>query len=122
MILWEGAKLVGTLIVSTIFVSVICLLAYRANIRFHSESRLPMQWGFTGAVNWSAPRRLALAFMPILSAALLGFLTFLSMNFAPRAGQEGLIFPVLIVMGTTLVAVQLFHFWLIERTIRRDTD
>lgn len=112
----------GTLIISTIFVSVICILAYRANIRFRSEARLPMQWGFTGAVNWSAPRRLALAFMPILSAGILGFFTFMSMNVAPRAGQENLVFPVLILMGTTLVAIQLFHFWLINRTIRRNVN
>ncbi|PSO09712.1 MULTISPECIES: hypothetical protein [unclassified Sphingobium] len=112
----------GVLIVSTIFVLVICLLAYRADARFQNEARLPMQWGFTGQVNWSAPRRLALAFMPVLAFALLGFFAFMSINVPPRAGQEGLVFPILVVMGGSLVGAQLFHFWLIERTIRRNVD
>lgn len=111
----------GILIVSAVFVLVICVLAYRADNRFQNEPRLPMQWSFTGEVNWSAPRRLALAFMPMLAVALLGFFTFMSMNVSPRAGQESLVFPVLVVMGATLVAAQLLHFWLIERTIRRNS-
>ncbi|QJU58455.1 hypothetical protein HL653_12365 [Sphingomonas sp. AP4-R1] len=112
----------GTLIVSVIFILTICALACRANVRFHSEARLPMQWGLTGQVNWSAPRGVALAFMPILAAALLGFFTYMSINIAPRAGQEGLVLPVLIIMGATLVVAQLLHFWLIERTLRRNAD
>ena len=108
------------LIVSAVFVLVICVLAYRADMQFQNEAHLPMQWGFTGEVNWSAPRRLALAFMPMLAVALLGFFTFMSMEVPPRAGQEGLVFPVLVVMGAALVAAQLLHFWLVERTIRRN--
>jgi hypothetical protein len=100
------------------FLLVICILAYRANRHFHSESRLPMQWSLTGKVNWSAPRHLALAFMPVLAVALLGFVTVMSMNVPPRAGQEHLVLPVSVAMGATLVAAQLFHFWLIERTLR----
>ena len=53
--------------VSVISVLVICALAHRADASFHSEDRLPMQWGVTGEVTWSAPRRVALAFMPALS-------------------------------------------------------
>jgi hypothetical protein len=110
----------GMLIVSTVFVVTLTALAYRANTRFRSESRIPMQWGITGAVNWSAPRAIALAFMPILATGVLGFQVVMSMNVAPRAGQEGLVFPVLVGTGVTLIAIQLFHFWLIERTLRRN--
>lgn len=99
-------------IVSTFFILVMCILAYRANARFGSEARLPMQWGFTGQVNWSAPRRVVLAFMPVLAIFLLSFFTIMSINVRPRAGQEGLVFPILVVMGVTLIAAQLFHFWL----------
>lgn len=112
----------GVLIVSTLFILIICMLAYRAETRFHDEARLPMQWGFTGKVNWTAPRRLALAFMPALACALLGFFTFMSINVGPRAGQEDLVFPILFIIGTTLVAAQLFHFWLIERSIGRGNN
>ena len=110
----------GMLIVSTVFVVTLIALACRADIRFRSESRLPMQWGITGAVNWSAPRAIALAFIPVLATGILGFQVVMAMNVAPRAGQEGLVFPVLVGTGAILVAIQLFHFWLIERTIRRN--
>lgn len=108
------------LFVSAVFVVILYALAYRANIRFCSESRLPMQWGLTGAVNWYAPRRLALAFLPIVSTGVLGLQVFMSMHVPPRTGQEGLVFPVLVGTGAMLVAIQLLHFWLIGRTLRRN--
>jgi hypothetical protein len=110
----------GMLVVSAVFVVILTALAYRANIRFHNESRLPMQWGITGAVNWSAPRYVALAFIPILAIGVLGFQVIMSLNVPARAGQETLVFPVLVGTGVTFVAVQLLHLWLIERTLRRN--
>ncbi|RYF12228.1 MAG: hypothetical protein EOO77_17805 [Oxalobacteraceae bacterium] len=104
--------------VSMVFVVVICILAYRANARFRSATRLPMQWGLAGKVNWSAPGPLALAFMPVLAAVLLGFVTVMAMTVPPRPGQEHLVLPVSLVMGAALVVTQLFHFWLIDRTLR----
>lgn len=104
--------------VSIAFVVVICILAYRANARFRSAARLPMQWGLTGKVNWSAPRPVALAFMPVLAAALLGFITVMAMTVPPRPGQEHLVLPATLVMGAALVVAQLLHFWLIDRTLR----
>ncbi len=109
----------GVLVVSAVFVVILAAFAYRANTRFRSESRLPMQWGITGAVNWSAPRPIALAFIPILAIGVLGFQVFMAMNVPARTGQGGLVFPVLVGTGVTLVAVQLLHFWLIDRTLRR---
>lgn len=110
----------GMLVVSAVFVVILAVLAYRANRRFRSESRLPMQWGITGAVNWSAPRSVALAFLPILGTGVLGFQVLMALNVPARAGQKALVFPVLVGTGVTLVAVQLLHFWLIERTLRRN--
>lgn len=110
----------GMLVVSAVFVVMLTALAYRANMRFRNESRLPMQWGITGAVNWSAPRSVALAFIPILAAGVLGFQVLMALNVPARAGQEALVFPVLVGTGVTLIAVQLLHFWLIERTLRRN--
>jgi hypothetical protein len=110
----------GMLVVSTVFIIILTALAYRANTRFRNESRLPMQWGITGAVNWSAPRSVALAFIPILAIGILGCEVFMAMNVSPRAGQEELVFPVLAGTGATLVAIQLLHFWLIGRTLRRN--
>ena len=106
-------------VVSVISVLVICALAYRADASFHSEDRLPMQWWITGEVTWSAPRRLALAFMPALAIVSLGFITIMALNVPARPGQEGLVLPTAIGMGAVLVAVQLLHFWLIARTLHR---
>lgn len=107
-------------IVSAIFIAILTLSARRANTRFRDESRLPMQWGITRAVNWSAPRPVALAVMPILAIGMLGFQVFMAMNVRPRAGQEGLVLPVLVGTGVMLIAIQLLHFWLIDRTLRRN--
>ncbi|WP_153006288.1 hypothetical protein [Sphingomonas sanguinis] len=76
-------------IVSVISVLILCALAYRADALFHSEERLPMQWWITGEVTWSAPRRLALAFMPALAIVLLGFVTIMALNVPARPGQSG---------------------------------
>jgi len=37
-------------------------------------ARLPMQWGIRGAVNWRAPRVIALLFAPVLAIITLGIL------------------------------------------------
>ncbi|MBW6527500.1 hypothetical protein KZ813_11675 [Sphingomonas sp. RHCKR7] len=106
-------------IVSVISVLMVCALAYRADALFYSEERLPMQWWITGEVTWSAPRRLALAFMPALAIVLLGFVTIMALYVPARAGEEGLVLPTMIGMGATLIAMQLLHFWLIGKTLRR---
>jgi len=106
-------------IVSVIFILMVCALAYRADAWFYREERLPMQWWITGEVTWSAPWRLALAFMPALAIVSLGFVTIMALSVAPQAGQEGRVLLATIGMGATLVAVQLLHFWLIARTLRR---
>lgn len=108
----------GVAIVSVIVVVALALLARRAEARLPGAARLPMQWGVTGRVTWTAPRRLALAFMPVTAGVLMGFVTILTMTVPPRAGQEGLVLPVAVAMGVTLVAAQLFHVWLIARTLR----
>jgi len=110
---------VSIVIVSVISVLILCALAYRADALFHSEERLPMQWWITGEVTWSAPRRLALAFMPALAIVLLGFVTIMALNVPARPGQEGFVLPTMIGLGATLIAVQLLHFWLISKTLRR---
>lgn len=90
-----------------------------ANVRFRHENRLPMQWLLNGEVTWSAPRLVALAFIPALSILMLAGLILLFANVAPRPGQEHLVLPVFIGIGALLVASQLLHLWLIDRTLRR---
>lgn len=93
----------------------LCGLARQANARFRREDRLPMQWWLNGDVTWSAPRAVALAFIPALALPIFACLILLP----PRPGQEGVVLPALIVTGATLAAVQLLHFWLIQKTLGR---
>jgi hypothetical protein len=94
-------------------------LSVGANARFRSESCLPMQWSLSGSVNWSAPRLVALAFMPVVFGGVFVFYVVSARMGRVRPGQEGLIVPMLILIGGGFIAVQLFHFWMIDRTLRR---
>lgn len=95
------------------------VLASLANKRFRSESRLPMQWGLNGQVTWTAPRAVALAFIPVLATGMMGILAVLSQTLAPRAGQEALVWPTTLGIGALWVGIQLLHIGLIARTVRR---
>lgn len=107
-------------LIGIVFGLVLCDVALRANARFQSEDRLPMQWWLDGQVTWTAPRPIALAFIPALSIFMLvGFGVLLSYT-RPRPGHEGLVIPSLIALGLTFLAAQLFHLWMVERTIRRN--
>jgi hypothetical protein len=106
--------------ITVIFAAILAGLSVWANARFRHHERLPMQWSLTGTVNWTAPRAIALSFVPALGTGLLTFITVLALNVRPRAGQEGMVLPVTMLIGGTFVAVHLFHFWLIDRTLNRN--
>jgi heme/copper-type cytochrome/quinol oxidase subunit 3 len=106
--------------VAIIFAVILAGLSVRANARFQQHERLPMQWSLAGTVNWTAPRALALALIPALGTGLLGFIALLALNVRPRAGQEGMVLPVTMLVGAAFLGAQLVHFWLIERTLDRD--
>ena len=108
-----------TALIALIFCLSFCGVALWANRRLRDHERLPMQWWLTGEVIWSAPRPVALAVIPAFSSIALVGLALLSFNVQPRPGQEGLEMPANIAAGIMLLAVQLFHLWMIEKTIRR---
>lgn len=116
----------AVLIISAIFALVMIGLSIRANARFWPEKKLPMQWRLsrseplTGSVNWSAPRVLALSFTPFLATCVLGLFNIGAMTLTPRPGQEGMLIPALIFIGSGFVAAHAFHLWLIEKTLRRN--
>lgn len=101
------------------FILVLAVLALWANNRFRDEARLPMQWWLTGEVTWSAPRPLALAFVPALAVATFAIYALMGVKVPPRVGQEDMVFPAFVGLGTLFVAVQLLHFWLVEKTLSR---
>ena len=106
--------------IPVIFSIILCTIALRANAHFQNEDRLPMQWWLTGEVTWSAPRHLALAFLPTFAIFTFSAFFVSSQTAKPRAGQEHLVLPALIGLGATFIAVQLLHLWLVAKTLRRD--
>ncbi len=80
-----------------------------------------MQWWFTGEVTWYAPRPIALALVPALAISIFVSMIILSLNGRTRPGQAGLILPALIGIGITVLVIQLLHFWLIEKTLHRNS-
>jgi hypothetical protein len=107
-----------TVIVPAVFfILVLSGLALRANIRLRGEDRLPMQWWFTGEVTWSAPRPIALAFIPALALLTFASLIILLFYMQARSGQEGMVLPTLIGIGSMFLAIQILHLWLIEKTV-----
>jgi hypothetical protein len=101
------------------FILALAGVALWANSRFRDEARLPMQWWLTGEVTWSAPRPFALAFVPALGAATLAIFAMAAAKVQPRPGQEGLVVPAFVGLGTLFVAVQLLHLWLVEKALSR---
>lgn len=86
------------------------LLAVAANSRFADLERLPMQWGLSGQVNWTAPRVLGLAFVPVLYAVLAGIFIWAAEH-DPEQYTAKSVGIVLI----ALIAVQILHLWMIDR-------
>jgi hypothetical protein len=74
------------------FVALLSICSVWADKRFRHQDRLPMQWSFAGSVNWTAPRRIALAFTPTLAALMPGGTAVLVLvSGEPRPGQGALV-------------------------------
>lgn len=111
-----------TLAAAIIVLSAVTLLAamsLRANRRFEGQSRLPMQWGLDGSVNWTAPRKIALAFTPVLAAVCLIPLPVAVAFVKPKGGQEDLVIAVVAFCTIAFLLAHAFHLWLIQRTLQR---
>lgn len=79
-----------------------------------------MQWSIDGEVNWTAPRRIALALTPALGSAVLLLVAALTMLSRPRAGQEGYEIPVVVLIAGGFIAAHGFHLWLLHRSLDRN--
>ena len=78
-----------------------------------------MQWAFSGLVNWSAPRVVALSFTPILAIIILVAVVASSIFLEPRSGQEGWEIPVVLFIALVLVGVRALHLRLADNELRR---
>lgn len=99
-------------------VAILIAVSFWADRRFCRHDRLPMQWSAAGKVNWTAPRRAALAFTPVLGVLMLGGTATLLARGPLGQGRGDVGVSVLVVMGVGLLMGHLLHLWLIERSLR----
>ncbi len=102
-----------------IFIAALALVALRAEKRFRPLASLPMQWGLSGQVNWSAPRRIALAFIPVLGILVFASLLLADNSRDMRAGRADTGLVPIVATGILLLAIQQLHLSLAGRTLRR---
>lgn len=112
----------ATALIGLLFTLIMSGVALRTNEKLRTEDRLPMQWLLPDEVVWSAPRHFALALLPALAFLSFTGLSVLSLYVQPRPGQEKLLLPSLFAIGLLFLSVQLFHLWMVERSLRRDGD
>jgi hypothetical protein len=110
--------MIQTLIALAAAVALI-VMGLRANARFRSEARLPMQWSLTGEVVWTAPRRFALALTPTLSIAALAATVVSTIALEPRPGQEGYEVPIILLVALVFIGAYALHLRLIDKTLTR---
>jgi hypothetical protein len=114
---------VAVTIICVAFGLMLAGLSIRANARFRHEQTLPMQWliskssPLSQTVIRSAPRRFALSLTPVLGACVLVLMCVGAATLTPRPGQEGLLLPSVLFIGSTFVAVHVLHLWMIEKTL-----
>lgn len=96
---------------------ILLALSVRADFQFRNEARLPMQWLLDGTVTWYAPRRLALAFTPVLTAVVLAFTVAIPFFSQPRPGQGWLLIPVILIVASISISIHVFHVWMIKKQL-----
>lgn len=97
---------------------VLVAMSRLADSHFRQEDRLPMQWLLDGTVTWTAPRRVALAFTPVLAACVLTVIAGLPLFLEPRAGQEWMEVPVILGVALLFVGIHALHLFMIGKTLR----
>ncbi|MBN9318831.1 MAG: hypothetical protein BGN86_13275 [Caulobacterales bacterium 68-7] len=106
-------------LIAAVFIALLIAASVWANRRFADQASLPMQWGISGQVNWTAPRRVALAFTPVLGGVIIGGTAALLIAGVPtHPGQEHMGAQVLAMQGMAFLAGHTLHLWLISRTVR----
>lgn len=102
-----------TIVLVCLTLGVLTAASVFADRRFRALERIPMQWGLGGKVNWTAPRRIGLAFTPVLAALVL---TAMSIVPGDQARTDSSV--ALTVAALVFVAAHLLHLYLIARSTR----
>jgi len=91
---------------------VLALMSLRAAPGLRHRDRLPMQWSRNGRVRWTAPRRVALAMLPALAAAMMAVLLL-----APARPNDP---PRLAVLAGVAALMVMVHAYWLRRAGRDD--
>jgi hypothetical protein len=108
----------GAYIFAAVIVLLMVVISLLANAKFKNCARLPMQWSFTGKVNWTAPRFFALSFHPLLAVFLLAVMMVISIYNDPRPGDEKIAKALPIIIAGLLLFIQVVHLALMKWTMR----
>lgn len=108
-------ELIAAIVIACVTMAALVWLSLRADRRLQHVERLPMQWSLNGQPTWSAPRRLALSFTPVLATVVLIAAVISVATLEPHPGQDGLEIPVVLFLAASLLATHVFHLWMIDR-------
>lgn len=103
--MWSG--LVGALV--TLLILVVC--AIRAHRTLPPVPHLPMQFGFDGKPTWFAPRKVALAFVPLMTLMPLLLTSGFSVT---GTGTQGTGLAIALSIYPLLIGIQQLHFRLMR--------
>lgn len=106
-------------LVAALAICVLAAMCFRANRRFSGSIRLPMQWFLNGSVTWTAPRSVALAFIPVLGAIVLALTAASTIFLQARQGQEWLAVPVEIIVALVFVSAYALYLRLVAWSLGR---
>ncbi|MDP1873861.1 hypothetical protein [Phenylobacterium sp.] len=102
--------------VSSITVLALAAMSLALARRVPAGAKLPMQWGFKGLPNWSAPREIALSFTPLLAAFTLTPFTLASLWVEPDERLTFRIVLALVCLG--FIVAHALHLYLLARWLR----
>lgn len=97
-------------VIVALTLGILAALSLAAERRWRMHARLPMQWGVRGQVNWTAPRRIALAFTPTLAAVML---------FGPLVLSDTAITRPIAIGSAAFIFAHLLHLALLARWHRK---
>ncbi|MEN2748960.1 hypothetical protein [Sphingomonas sp. T9W2] len=105
--------------ITLLTLATLIVMSVRYDRRHRATARLPMQWSLSGRVNWTAPRRGALAFTPVLAAIVLGAIQVTARLRPQTPGSDGSVLATLLSASLLLVVVHAIHLRLCDLTLNR---
>ena len=98
--------------------AMLIVMSVVASSRLRKYSDLPLSWQLDGTVLQTAPRRIALALIPLVTIFVLAAVISISLFTEPRAGQAWMMVPVTLFVGFTAIGAHAFYIMMIRKLLR----